>query len=343
MYQRIVFSTIIIFLISCQHETAEPPRHIDRPKQKIEVDTVSVFEGLTTRKYSGLVEAKDATTLSFKNPGTVIEVLVDEGEYVKKGQLLAKLNDSNAQNTYQLAFMQQQQAQDAYDRMKPMYENGTLPEIQWVEVVTGLSQAKTSTEMAKRSIEDTKLHAPKSGLIGSKSIQLGVNVLPSSEAFQLVDINTVHINIPVPENEVSSLKVGQYATIEIAAINKTLEGKIHQIGVSADPVSHTYSTLIAVKNKDWKIKPGMVCQVQIAGQSVSGIAISNSALLRDALGDQFVYVLKDSMVVTRAVQTIDFIENRVLVTNLSDEEVVVTSGQHKLSEGSLVQIVKHLN
>lgn len=331
---------ILLLSTGCKQEHDRSAEPVNRVRQNVEVEKATLYAGLSSLQYSGLVEAKQNTPLSFKSPGTVVEILVEEGQQVKKGQLLAKLDASNSQNSYELAQHQQAQAQDAYDRMKPMYENGTLPAIRWVEVETGLAQAKTAAKMAQRRIEDSALYAPKSGVIGNKSIEPGMNVLPSAMAFELLDINTVYVNIPVPENEVGKLQNGQSATIEIAALGETRVGAIQRIGVVANPVSHTYPVKIAVSNEGWKLKPGMVCNVRIAStKNIEGVAISNKALQRNARGQQFVYVLHDSTVMTQLVETIDLVGNQVIVNNLPEGELVVTSGQHKLTTGSVVNIV----
>ena len=340
MKNTFLISFLILALASCKQEHVEHTEPVKRKVQQVEVEKVSNYSGLNSYQYSGLVEAKQSTPLSFKTPGTVVEILVDEGQYVKKGQLLARLDAANAQSSYELANQKLQQAQDAYDRMKPMHENGTLPEIKWVEVETGLSQATTATEMAKRQINDANLYAPKSGVIGNKNIQPGMNVMPSVSAFDVLDINTVYVNIPVPESEVGKLKKGQSAQIDIAAITETRTGKIHQIGVAANPVTHSYPVKISVNNDGWKLKPGMVCNVRIAGtDKVQGIAISNKALQRNAMGQQFVYVVKDSTAVAKPVRTIELVGNEIITDNLSIDELVVVSGQHKLTDGTIVKII----
>lgn len=326
--------------ISCNEEDISHVHHAKKQVQHVEVERVSTYSGLNSYQYTGLVEARQSTPLSFKTTGTVIEVLVDEGQFIKKGQLLAKLDASNAQSSYELAYQTQQQAQDAYDRMKPMFENGTLPKIKWVEVETRLSQAKTATKMAKRQIDDTKLYAPKSGVIGNKSIQPGMNIMPYTSAFDILDINTVYVNTPVPESEIGKLKKGQTARIEIAAISETRTGIIHQIGVTANQVTHSYPIKILLNNDGWKLKPGMVCNLLISGtDEVQGVAISNKALQKDALGQQFVYVVKDNTAIAKPVRTIELLGNKVITNDLSIDELVVVSGQHKLTDGSIVKIL----
>ncbi|SER24847.1 efflux RND transporter periplasmic adaptor subunit [Neolewinella agarilytica] len=341
MYRVIVMLLFLVVFAGCNGHEEEKTVLEATPKViNVETTVVKSFSGQTDLSYSGLVEAKETTPLSFKTPGSVVQVLVDEGEFVKKGKLLATLDDTNSKSSYELALQSKQQAQDAYDRMKPMKENGTLPEIQWVEVETGLNQATIVAEMAERSIEDNKLYAPKSGVIGDKNILPGVNVLPSATAFDLLDINSVYVNIPVPEREVGQLKKGQLAEVRIAATSQSLVGKIDRIGVEANAISHTYPVKILVKNEGWNIKPGMVCDVVLkTDQEYNGMLLSSKALQLDVNGDQYVYLVEGDVVKARPVSVTTLTKNDAVVQGLEEGDVVVLSGHNKLRNGASVNVV----
>ncbi|WP_192349123.1 efflux RND transporter periplasmic adaptor subunit [Algoriphagus sp. Y33] len=331
----------ILVLASCSHkekeQTAEKNNVIN-----VQTEQPTSYTGLIQSGYSGVVEAQKTTALSFATMGTITEIFVEEGQNVRKGQLLAKVNASNAQNAYQVALASQQQAEDAYRRMKPMKENGTLPEIKWIEVETGLAQAKAAVAIAQKSISDCYLYAPASGVIGKKNVQAGMNVVPSVTVLELLNIQTVYVKIPVSENEISQFKKGENAQITITAIDKTVTGTIKEIGVSADILSHTYPVKIEVQNTTGDIKPGMICSVQTTAQDKrSGSLISNKALQNDVYGNQFIYVEQNGKAEKIAVKTIALIDNKVLVQGevLQNANIII-SGQQKLSNGTPIQIIK---
>ena len=308
----------------------------------VQVEQPQTYNGIIQSGYSGVVEAQKTTALSFATMGTITEIFVDEGQAVSKGQLLAKVNASNAQNAYQVALASLQQAEDAYRRMKPMKENGTLPEIKWVEVETGLAQAKAAVAITQKGINDCSLYAPASGVIGKKYVQAGMNVVPATTALELLNIQSVYVKIPVSENEISLFKKGETAQITINAINKTVTGTIKEIGVSADILSHTYPVKIEVQNTTGDIKPGMICSVQTTAQDKRlGILISNKALQNDVNGNQFIYVEQNGKAEKIAVKTIALIDNKVLVQGevLQNANIII-SGQQKLSNGTPIQIIK---
>ena len=298
-------------------------------------------EGTLNLKYSGVVEASQTTPLSFAIAGTVAEVMVTEGQKVRKGQLLARLDLTGAKSRRELAIQQQKRAQDAYDRMKPMKENGTLPEIQWVEVETGLGQATTAVAITQQGINDCYLYANKEGIIGSKSIVPGMNILPTATVIELIDIQKVYVKIPVSEDEIVSFKKGQPANIHVGALAKNTSGTVKEIGVSADFLSHTYPVKIEVDNEDLSIKPGMVCEVTTTlSNSQNGVLVSQKALQVDIHGKQFVYVQQNGSVEKREVKTNTLVKDHVLVTgNLKAGEEVVVAGQQKLVPGMSVNAI----
>ena len=333
--------TGILVLASCTHKENTSVTE-SNGVVNIQTKQPTSYTGLIQSGYSGVVEAQKTTALSFATMGTITEIFVEEGQAVSKGQLLAKVNASNAQNAYQVALASLQQAEDAYRRMKPMKENGTLPEIKWVEVETGLAQAKAAVAITQKGISDCSLYAPASGVIGKKYVQAGMNVVPATTALELLNIQSVYVKIPVSENEISLFKKGETAQITINAIHKTVTGTVKEIGVSADILSHTYPVKIEVQNTDGAIKPGMICSVQTTAQdNRSGLLVSNKALQKDVNGKQFIYIEKGGQAEMIPVQTIALIDNKVLIQGEVPQNAnIIISGQQKLNNGTPVKIIQ---
>ncbi|MBX2900281.1 MAG: efflux RND transporter periplasmic adaptor subunit [Cyclobacteriaceae bacterium] len=331
----------ILVIASCSPKDNSPTTENNKAIN-VQIEHPTSYDGLIQSTYSGVVEAKKTTALSFATMGNVQEVFAEEGQSVKKGQLLAKLDPSTAQNLYQAALAKQQQAEDAYGRLKPMKENGTLPEIKWVEVETGLTQAKSAVAITQKGVRDCNLYAPESGVIGKRSVQPGMNAVPTLTALELLNIQSVNIKVPVSENEISFFKKGDLAQITVNAINKTITGKISEIGVKADILSHTYPVKIEVENTTAEIKPGMICSVQLSVKdSRSGWLVSNKALQKDIQGGQFIYVVKNGQAEKIAVKTIDMIDNKILIQGEVPQNAnIIISGQQKLSAGTPVVIIK---
>jgi len=116
------------------------------------IQQVGIADARQYTAFSGTIEESETIPLSFASVGTVAKVLVSEGDVVKKGQLLAKLDTTTFQSAWEMSYAVQQQAEDAYKRLTPMYKNGNLPEIKYVEIEPSLQQATAAAAIARKSL-----------------------------------------------------------------------------------------------------------------------------------------------------------------------------------------------
>jgi RND family efflux transporter MFP subunit len=341
---KILIYSLLITAVSFLHGCADNggQENIINSEISVEVDKIKLTDGSETIAYSGTIEESESFPLSFSSLGTVAKVLVSEGDFVKKGQLLAVLKDDTYQNTYEMALATLKQAEDAYSRLKPMYDNGNLPEIKFVEVQSGLQTAQAAATIAKRNLDDCKLYSPINGIVGKRSIEPGMSALPNLASITIVKIEKVLARVPVGENEISSIKKGQKANITIAALNNAeFTGTVEEIGVMADPLAHTYKIKIGIANNNLQIKPGMICNVVVNKLSdISGLFVPTRAVLVDEQGRNFVYAISQNKAVKKYVTVGKLLKNGVEITSgLNEGEQIVVTGQHKLVDNSLVNIV----
>jgi RND family efflux transporter MFP subunit len=293
------------------------------------------------RSYVGTVEAAAAVSLSFSGTGSVEQVFVTEGQRVKKGQLLAALNTTTAENSYQMMLAKQQQAQDAYDRLVKVHENGSLPDIRFVEVETGLQQAKSMTAVAKKNLDDCRLYAPQSGVIARRSVEVGSVAIPGVAAFRIVSTDRVNVKIAVPENEISQITEGRTANIVAPALDHAVfTGKVEMKGVVADPVSHTYEVKIELTNNVGTknlspLLPGMVCKVSLAGDAeTAGMVVPNRTVQIAADGRKYVWLADGNTARRRFVKTGGLDDNGIIIVEgLSEGDRLIVEGFRKVSEG----------
>ena len=127
----ISLALLTLGLTNCSHQqTVEPVGKII----PVKVMNIGFSDHSYGQKYVGTVEESSAVSLAFSGTGTVERVLVSEGERVKKGQLLAVLDRSTANNAYDAAKSTLHQAQDAFDRLKPLHDKGSLTDVKFIEI-----------------------------------------------------------------------------------------------------------------------------------------------------------------------------------------------------------------
>ncbi|MDR2859512.1 MAG: efflux RND transporter periplasmic adaptor subunit [Mediterranea sp.] len=336
--KKAAYLVIAILLTGCngnRHET-------ETKAIPVKVQSATIISDTGNREYIGTIEEESSSSLSFQVPGYVERVLVNEGQKVSQGQLLAVLAKGSLENTYQAAQASLKQAEDAFKRLHILYENNSLPEIKHVEVQTGLEQAHSIEKIAKKNLDDCNLYAPFSGIIGKRSIEEGTNVLPGTPAFKLVKINSVKVKIAVPENEITSIKVGQQAHVRVtAAGNTTHKGQIKEKGILANPLSHTYEVRILLNNTYEELMPGMACKVWVNnGEKQEGIVVPLHSVQLLPNEEHYVWLVDASHKATRRNVIIGgfFHEGVVVSKGLKPGAQVIVEGYQRVSEGSPVSV-----
>lgn len=337
MKKNILMLLAIVLVCSCGQKKEQQSKAPTRVKTQI------VSPGMVdnAQTYVGIIEEREATAVSFTGMGVVKRMLVNEGQYVGRGQLIAEMDDTQARNLLSGAEAAMTQANDALKRYGMLHDNGSLPEVQWVEIQSKVAQAKSQLDVAKKNLADCRLKAPVSGIIGRKQISAGETALPSQAVVSILDISTVKVKVAVPEAEIGSIHANTPTSIKVEAIGGSYHGGRIEKGVQADALTHTYDIRINVANGDRKLLPGMVANVRFISensQAISSKKIPITSIQKNSDGSLFVWKIDNNKTVHRTKVTIGNMQgNYVSVTGgLSIGDRIVTEGYQKLSEGTSV-------
>lgn len=354
----IILSAIMLTVSGCNHS--------DNQQEPVKVTLSAVIapdEG-SVSYYSGTIEAQKSIPLSFQTLGTITEVAVREGQHVRKGELLASLDCQNNETALRMAEAKSKQAEDAYRRFEPMYKNGNLAEIKMVEIETGKTEAEQALKLAQKGASDCRLTAPTSGIISRRDAEPGSAVLPGKPVLRLESLDQVYASISVPESEISTIKPGGRAEVEIAALNvidaqerlslnyrdgmtsstNRLKGIVSDSGVSADPLSRTYSVRVLLDNPGRRILPGMLCNVSLRTadkRRVPLLLVPATAINIDETDRKYLYVVdpEEKIARKRLIETEGFAMGAILVSRgLSAGDYVISEGAQKLSDGTPVRV-----
>ena len=308
---------------------------------RVKTQVVSPAISDKAQTYVGIVEEHEGTAVSFTGMGVVKRVLVNEGQAVSRGQLIAEMDDTQARNLLSGAEAAMSQANDALERYKMLHDAGSLAEVQWVEIQSKVAQAKSQYEIAKKNLADCRLSAPVSGIVGKKLVGAGETALPSQAVVTILDISSVKVKVSIPEAEISAINASTPSTISVEAAQAKVSGGRIEKGIQADALTHTYDVRINVQNGNRKLLPGMVASVWFlseGSQSLTAHSLPVTSVQKDADGSLFVWtVAKDSTAHRTKVAIGANQGNYVAITDgLSMGERVVTEGYQKLSEGTKV-------
>lgn len=326
-------------LVACGKKEEEKPRVV--VPTKVTVQEIATGNHSEVLKYSGTVEAENTVQIGFSIPGTVSGVLVNEGQMVQAGQLLASIDPTDYDNALLIASAGLEQAEDMFTRLNGLYEKGSLPAKDYIDIKSKLAQARANKNMALKRVKDAKLYAPMSGIITAKLIEKGAMAAPGAPAFTIINTSKVYAKVSVPESEIGKITKGQVANVSIATISQQLTGKISIINPMADPVTKSYAVKIQLTNGQGKIMPGMIADAEIStGQSVGTITVPATAVIRDADDITYVFVTEgDNKVVRKRISAGGLKGDDVVISDgLQSGDRVVVSGQTKLKDGAAITL-----
>jgi RND family efflux transporter MFP subunit len=331
----------MMMVCSCSENKKGEVRLQDKAPTRVKVQMVSPALADGSQTYVGIVEEREATAVSFTGMGVVKRMLVSEGQTVGRGQLLAEMDDTQARNLLTGAEAQMAQATDALERYKMLHDNGSLPEVQWVEIQSKVAQAKSQLEVARKNLADCRLTAPVSGIVGKKMVGTGETALPSQAVVTILDVSSVKVKVSVPEGDIGAIQANTPSKITIEAAGVEVQGGRIEKGIQADALTHTYDVRINVTNAGRRLLPGMVASVRFMQEDSQGIAAKSlpvTAVQKAADGSLFVWTIASDSTAHRTKVSIGAASgNHVAITDgLNIGQRIVTEGYQKLSEGTRV-------
>jgi len=305
---------------------------------------------------SGTISSPAApSNVSFLVSGKVIQVSPREGDYVRKGQLLASIDPTDYQLALTAATKQadmariaSERAEDEHRRMKMLYDSKSLAPNVYEKYKSAYESSRQQYEQAmafekisRKHLTDAELHAPVNGFISKRSIEPGEMASPGRPVFEIVTLDTVEISVGVPETDVHSVRVGQKASITLPALpGESFEGVVRLVNISADPGTRTFMTRISVPNPKHTLRIGMVAEARIRGDKVvKMLTVPIEAIVRDPQGATMVYVYfpDQKRVYAKRVEIGAPRERDLEIrSGLTGDELVVLAGQTKLRDGSVV-------
>lgn len=307
----------------------------------VEVATLGQGQIESILRFSTNLEAENDVQVFSEAARKVTQLLVEEGDKIRKGQVLIRLQ-SEAQQT-ELARVQSQlaKAKVEFERQTRLYEQELISVDEYNEATYALEQLELALSDAKRELGYTDVRAPITGTLTERFINVGDHITVNQHLFDITDFNSIVARIYVPEKELSRLRVGQDARIFAeAAGTGEKRGTVDRIAPRVDPRSGTVKVTVAIPPTEGLL-PGMYVTVElITDVHEEAVLVPKKALVYDA--DQlFVFRVKDDDIVERllikaALEDRDNIEPTGIL-ELGDR--IVIAGQASLKDGSKIRLV----
>ncbi|MCD8285885.1 MAG: efflux RND transporter periplasmic adaptor subunit [Clostridia bacterium] len=308
-----VIAAAALILAGCSGRGQE---EITRRPVNVRTVTVESVSDTDARTYVGTVRPSKSTVLTGKYSGTLTELKVSQGQQVDKGDVIAVIQSQSVMSTLDMMQAKLDQAKDGYERLQKVYTSGSVPEVKMVEIQTQLAEAEAGVRIARQALDDCTVRAPYNGVVSDVYTDEGVEISLSEPLVKIVDINSLEITIPIPENEIGDISVGKTAELIVPALNdRKAECRITKKGVSDSPLSHSYECTLVPTSDAHGLMPGMVCKVRLSNGGGQRIVIPASSVKTGVEG-RYVWTVENG-----AAKRVD-----VTVDGFSGDGVVVTSG-----------------
>ncbi len=256
--------------------------------------------------------------------GTLEKIFVYEGQYVKKGKLLAEINDSGLKEQLDQLTIQANFAKENFERTERLWNNNIGSEIQFLKSKTDFESSQKMVEQMKDRLAKTKIYAPFDGEIDEIISNQGSNLIPGvSQILRLVNLDKIYAEASVSEKYISFIEEGTEAIVQIPLLGKEIKSQIIQTGNFINPSNRTFRVEVPVENIDKKIKQNLDAKIKINIYSKDEAVVIPLRIVReDASGKNFVYVMNQDVKEGVYITSKTFIS----LGNKNNTDVEVTEG-----------------
>ena len=280
--------------------------------------------------------------------GTLEKVFVSEGQEVKKGQLLAEINDSGLYEQYEQMVIQAEFAKENFERTQRLWDNNIGSEMQYLKSKTDYEASEKMVDQMKDRLSKTKIYAPFDGEIDEIISNVGSNLIPGvSQILRLVNLDIIYAESFVSEKYISFIGEGTEAIVQIPLLNMDYRSSVNQTGNFINPSNRTFRIEVPVENFDNRIKQNLDAKIKInIYKKDDAIVIPLRIVREDALGKNFVYVMSEDNKKGVYLTSKQFItlgnksEDKVEVTEGLDlGDIVVLEGAYSVEDSQRVKLI----
>lgn len=334
---------IPLFFMSCGEDKKEEKP----PLRPVAFQEVALLGGEATRTFSGTANTDKVINLSFRSNGIITEFNLKIGQSIKKGQLLAKLDNVQSRLNYENSLSSLNSAQSqmntaklSLNRVRSLYEKGSTSLSDYEAAKNSHRTAVASYESAQRSVAIQQeqirygyLYAPEDGVIAQVTAEIDENVTSGQNIAVLNAGTDMEIALGLPENVINQVKKDMNVTIDISSLqDQTFNGIITEVSPSIDQNTSTYPVRVKITNPSQDIKSGMAANVTFQfdkqQSAANTLVVPAKSVGEDASGN-FVFLIKESEGKTIAKK------QPITIGKLTSEGFAVTNG---LSVGQKIAV-----
>ena len=322
-----------------------------QPNKKIPLTTIITAKEGIFKHYidlQGNVTTKSNLVIFPEYAGILKKVNVVEGQAVKKGQILARIDDGGLSQQLSQLNIQLELAKTTYERQARLWDQKIGSEMQYLQAKSSYEAQQKSIIQLEEQVAKTLIKAPFNGTIDDIMTNQGTVVSPGqSQLMRIINLSNMYIETDVPESHITTVTKSKKVVINFPVLGKTIEGEIRQAGSFINPANRTFKIEVAVPNKDNSIKPNLTAKLRVNDYTnPNAILIPQSIISENSKGQQYVYVVhdrngKDEGTAHRVIIETGLIEGDEIevLSGISIGDEIIKEGARSIKDAQTVKIL----
>jgi membrane fusion protein (multidrug efflux system) len=287
----------------------------------------------------GTAFANESVDVTAKVANQVTSVRFEEGQQVRRGEVLVELDGEQARADLAVAEAALAESRSQYQRSRELYTTKVLSDSQIEQIEATFKANEARVASARSRLGDTVIRAPFAGRVGLRRVSVGTLISPGTVITTLDDTSAIKLDFTIPETFLSAVQPGlEISARSVSYPDTSFEGRVTSIDTRVDPATRSVTVRALLPNPQGLLKPGMFLTVRLSRGAVDAVMLPEQALVPEQ-GDMFVFVVKDDVAEKRLVR---IGQRRVgdvqVVDGLAEGELVVTEGTQKLRDGAAVRL-----
>ena len=318
----------------------EAPREApDARATRVEAAVVRPSSARIQTEIPGEVEGSRDALLASALGGFIERVSVQKGESVRNGQVLVRVDSALHGARLAQARVELEAAERELARAQRL--SGAISQAQIDGARTRVDAANAALRVAQVTAGRTTIKAPFAGVVADVEAETGEVAAPGAPLVRIVNVDTVHVSLAVPDRDVVALRQGMEVRVRIRATGATRAGTIVHISPAANIQTRSFEVDVEVDNQDRTLLPGMIAQVEIATAAGADRVVLPQYALVTRLDGNGVFVVNGDRAQWRPVQTGSVVRDQVVVeSGIQTGDRVIFTGHRELADGDRIMVVR---
>ncbi len=317
---------------------------LDLPIRPVNFVVIEKDKGFIEKEFSGTIVPEVLATLSFRVSGNIDKRVVDLGEKIKKGDVLATLDPTDYQLRYNRAEALYKNAKSTFERDRILYLEGSISKAEYDRSQADYKSKRAEANTAEQELGYTRLVATTTGEIAKVQAEVNETVSAGQPIFVMNEIGGLEVEFTIPEVDINVIKVNQEAEITVIATGEKVKGIVSNVGSFSNAYGKTYPAKVKILNYSETIRPGMVANVGLRREVKAGKTVPVRSVQQQENGQKYVYVIENIVdgvgTISKRMVELETVSSRniEIISGLSSGDKVVTDGATVVFEGQKVKL-----